>query len=274
MRRLFLCLFLSLSFAAISQDHEVLHYWDDYDFEDPYVFIEGDIMLNYFVHLKEAPYEISNESIYQTLDRASRNNQIFSLFIDTYRVYLMNPESLFCDYERYLAVAEYVIANERISQLKKSEFLLEKEIINTNKTGDIATDFVVTDKNGNPIELFNIKTDYVLVFFHNPNCGICIKTKEDLSNSEIINQMIDNGDLTVFVVCPYDEYELWNATDYPEKWLNGIDKEGRINEEKLYYFMESSSLYLLDKEKRVVKKDIRLDLLEDYLSDLLHHRQH
>lgn len=258
---------LSLSFAGISQNHEVLHYWDDYDFDDPYVFIEGDIMLNYFVQLKEVSYSVSNESIHQTLDKASRNNQIFSLFIDTYRVYLMNPESLFCDYEKYLAVAEYVITNERIPQSKKSEFLLEKEYILTNRIGDKASNFLVTEKNGNTIELYDIQSEFILLFFHNPNCGICVNTQKELINSAIINQMIDNGKLTVISVCPYNEYEQWGKNSYPDNWLNGFDREGRINKDKLYFFMESSSLYLLDKNKIVLKKDIRLDILERLLSN-------
>ena len=268
MRKTILCLLLSLSFTAISQNYEVIHYWDDYNFEDSRVFLEGNTMLEYFIKLKEVPYSVSNEAIFQTLDKASRNNQIFSLFIDTFRVYLMNPESLFCDYERYLAVIEFIISNDRISQSKKSDFLLEKEIIYTNRIGDAATNFVVWDKNNHPIELYDIQSQYTLLYFHNPNCGICVNTKEELSNSQTINHMIDDGVLTVFSVCPYDEYELWENSSYPEKWLNGFDKEGRINREKLYYFIESSSLYLLDHDKRVLKKDIRLDLLEEYLSNL------
>lgn len=246
----------------------ILQYWDNYDFEDPYIFLEGDLMLEYFVRLKDVPYSVSNESIFQTLSNASKSNLIFSLFIDAYRIYLMNPDSYFCDYERYLAVAEFVLANEKIPQSKKSDFLLEKEIILTNRIGDPATDFVVRDKNGNPIELYNTEADYVLLFFHNPNCGICVENKEMLSNSKIINKMIDEGKLKVFTVCPYDEYELWSNTEYPENWLNGFDKEGQINRNKLYYFIESSSLYLLDKNKRILKKDIRLELLEEYLFNL------
>lgn len=85
----------------------------------------------------------------------------------------------------------------------------------------------------------------------------------------IVNEMIDNGMLKVFAVCPYDEYESWICSDYPEKWLNGYDSGHQINQEHLYYFLESSSLYLLDKDKKVLKKDIRVDLLEEYLSNLM-----
>lgn len=279
-------LFLFVSFPSISQDfllpdipeimkekgnrleYFVLHYWDNYDFEDPYVFIEGDIMLNYFSCLREVSCDISNKSINQTLESASRSNQVFSLFIDAYRVYLFNPESFFCDYEKYLAVDEYVLDNVRISQNKKSAFELERIVIYTNRIGDVAADFLVADRNNNSIELYGIESEYTLIFFHNPNCSICSETKEKLSKSEVVRRMIDTGKLKVFAVCPYDEYDLWKATEYPEKWLSGYDMDGRINRENLYYFLESSSLYLLDCNKRVLKKDLRLDLLEEYLSEL------
>ena len=246
----------------------IIHYWDNYDFEDPYVFLEGDIMLNYFSCLREVSCKTSNTSIYQTLESASRNNQIFSLFIDAYRVYLFNPESFFCDYEKYLAVDEYVINNVRISQSKKREFELERKVITTNRIGNKATDFVVSDKDNNPIELYGIEAEYLLVFFHNPNCGICAETKEKLSKSEVVGKMIDAGKLKVFAVCPYDEYDLWKATEYPENWLSGYDKEQRINKDYLYYFLESSSIYLMDKDKNIIMKDARLDLLEAFLSEI------
>ena len=249
-------------------EYLVLHYWDNYDFEDPYVFLEGDIMLNYFSCLRIVSCQISNESIHQTLESASRSNQIFSLFIDTYRVYLFNPESYFCDYEKYFAVDEYVINNERITQSKKREFELERKVINSNRIGTTATDFVVTDKDNNPIELYEIEAEYLLVFFHNPNCGICAETKEKLSKSEVVGRMIDAGKLKVFAVCPYDEYDLWKAMEYPDNWLSGYDKEQRINREYLYYFLESSSIYLLDKDKNILMKDVRLDFLEAFLSEI------
>lgn len=286
MKKTLLLLLLLVSFSGISQvfvlpsipntiietndrlEYIVLHYWDNYDFEDPYVFIEGDIMLCYFAYLRKVPCHVSNESIRQSLEKASKNNLIFSLFIDTYRVYLFNPESFFCDYEKYLAVDEFVIGNNFISQNKKCEFELEKTIICTNRIGDIATNFATIDRNNNLIELYSIESEYLLVFFHNPNCGICSETKEKLEKSEIVSKMVETGKLKIFTVCPYDEYDLWKATEYQTNWLNGYDIDGQINKERLYYFLESSSLYLLDSNKRILKKDIRLDLLEEHLSIL------
>ena len=253
-------------------DYFTLHYWDHYDFEDPYVFLEGDIMLEYFIHLNKVSDSVSYASITQTLEKASKSNLIFSLFIDTYRVYLLNPESLFCNYDRYLAVADFVLNNDLISQNKKRAFELEKKIICMNRIGAKATDFTVVDRNDTPFRLYDIESEYLLVYFQNPDCNICAETKDKLSKSSVINRMIDSGTLTVFTVCPYDEYEKWISTDYPEKWLNGYDKEQRINKELLYYFFESSTLYLLDKDKTILMKDAKLESIENYFS--FQRRQH
>ena len=290
MRAAFLILLLCSSLTSISQtfvpplvpnglsnehgimDYFTLHYWDHYDFEDPYVFLEGDIMLEYFIHLNKVSDSVSYASITQTLEKASKSNLIFSLFIDTYRVYLLNPESLFCNYDRYLAVADFVLNNDLISQNKKRAFELEKKIICMNRIGAKATDFTVVDRNDTPFRLYDIESEYLLVYFQNPDCNICAETKDKLSKSSVINRMIDSGTLTVFTVCPYDEYEKWISTDYPEKWLNGYDKEQRINKELLYYFFESSTLYLLDKDKTILMKDAKLESIENYFS--FQRRQH
>lgn len=248
-----------------SHEYRLLHYWDDYDFEDTQIFVEGDVILNYFYLMRDVPLDISDESIINTLTRAAHKDQIFSLFIDTYRVYLMNPQSYYCDYERYLAVCEFVINDTSINKYAKYDFEFEKKIILKNRIGDKATNFSVFDKNDNIITLENIESEYVLVFFNNPDCNICMETKDSLVNSTIINSFIDSGRLKILFVCPYDEYDIWKATYYPDNWLNGFDKDQIINNEKLYYFLESSSIYLLDKDKRVLKKDIRVDMLEEYL---------
>ena len=249
-------------------EYLLLHYWDNYDFQNPDIFIDGDAALGYFTLMKDTSRETSDKAIKQTLEKASKSNRIFSLFIDTFRVYLMNPQSLYCDYERYLAVCEFVINNEEINEYAKLNFEYEKTIILTNRVGEKATNFKVFDKNGKAIELKDIESEYLLVLFNNPDCDICMKTKDNLANSEIVNSMIDSGILKVFAVCPYEQYDLWKATSYPEKWLDGYDKNQTINNEKLYFFFESSSIYLLDKDKKVLKKDIRFDLLESYLQDI------
>ncbi|MBR6092202.1 MAG: DUF5106 domain-containing protein [Bacteroidales bacterium] len=135
---------------------QLMHYWDNYSFQNPSIFVEGDVFLSYFCLLNAASYEVSDELIQTTLSKASNNEKIFSLFIDTYRIYLFNPESYFCDYERYLAVVDYVINDENINKYAKFDFILEKEIIEANRVGELATNFLVYDKIGNIIELHEI----------------------------------------------------------------------------------------------------------------------
>lgn len=269
MKKLLVLLLLLASLSGFAQnkspEYRLLHYWDYYDFENPQIFVEGDAILNYFYLMCAVPIEVSDESIRTTLEKASHKDQIFSLFIDTFRVYLFNPKSYYCDYERYLAVCEFVINDENINKYAKFDFELEKTIILTNRVGEKAAGFSVVDNNDNVIALDEIESEYLLLFFNNPNCSICMKTKNDIANSEIINSLVDSGRLKVFAICPYDEYDLWKITDYPDKWHNGFDKGQIINNEKLYYFLESSSIYILDKEKKVLKKDLRIDVLEEYL---------
>lgn len=160
MRNVLTFLLTVLLYTGMSQNKNVelqlMHYWDNYSFQNPSIFVEGDVFLSYFCLLNAASYEVSDELIQTTLSKASNNEKIFSLFIDTYRIYLFNPESYFCDYERYLAVVDYVINDENINKYAKFDFILEKEIIEANRVGELATNFLVYDKIGNIIELHEI----------------------------------------------------------------------------------------------------------------------
>ena len=53
---------------------------------------------------------------------------------------------------------------------------------------------------------------------------------------------------------------------YPEKWYNGFDPDLVIRGETLYNVRAIPSLYLLDREKKVLMKDVPEARLFEWLS--------
>ena len=55
--------------------------------------------------------------------------------------------------------------------------------------------------------------------------------------------------------------------DIPTSWINGYDKDGKAKG-SLYDFAAMPTLFLLDKDKRVLLKDVNLIIVERYLRSL------
>ena len=53
---------------------------------------------------------------------------------------------------------------------------------------------------------------------------------------------------------------------YPESWYNGFDPDFVLRNNDIYNIRAIPSLYLLDKEKNVLMKDVPENVLFNYLS--------
>ena len=51
----------------------------------------------------------------------------------------------------------------------------------------------------------------------------------------------------------------------PSNWIHAYDHTGRIRGEEIYDLKTSSTLYLLDKEKKVLLKDTKIEQIEQFL---------
>ena len=66
----------------------------------------------------------------------------------------------------------------------------------------------------------------------------------------------------MLAICVGEDRDLWNRSlkDLPTQWLTGFDM-GCIRQEERYLLPDMPMMYLLDGEKRVVKKEVSLHQL-------------
>ena len=89
-----------------------------------------------------------------------------------------------------------------------------------------------------------------------------------LKGDPMISGMIADGSLAVVNIYIDEDLQGWKdyMPVYPEEWYNGFDPDLVIRTENLYSVRAIPSLYLLDKEKRVIMKDAPEDRVFSYLS--------
>ena len=72
-----------------------------------------------------------------------------------------------------------------------------------------------------------------------------------------IVQLVHSGALAVVNVYIDEDISAWKAYEpvYPRTWVTGYEFAGIIREEQIYDVRAIPSLYLLDREYRIVMKD-------------------
>ena len=88
-----------------------------------------------------------------------------------------------------------------------------------------------------------------------------------MKQAPAINNEFAAGNLKILAVYPDEDKEEWerHLPDFPKEWINGYDKKLVIKEKNLYDLKAIPTLYLLDKDKKVLLKDATVAQIDQYL---------
>lgn len=171
----------------------------------------------------------------------------------------------------YMVVLKHASENYVLSAAEREKQRLLLEGAKKNMIGKVATDFdYVTPKDKTVHHLKDLKADYILVYFNNPDCESCEAVKERLAVNELINQLVNEKKLIVLGIYPYDDQKLWKKAKYPSMMINGWNQSRNIEYNELYDLPTLPCFYLLDKDYKVlIKNEGSLNKVEAKLKDLL-----
>ncbi len=262
------------SFISSPEDQTeyiVSHYWDRFDFSDTTLISLADITEQGFVDFVTILPSVSNgqanEAINSMLSKSHIADSImFSHFTGLADKYLYDPNSPFRNEEYYIAVLDYIMSSPKISETDKLRSIHLFDIAMKNRHGEIASDFKYNIKGGRSGTLSKLKSEYTILFFNNPDCGDCARVKSYLATSPKIVELVSNKDLTILSIYPDEDLKSWMDEEYPESWVNGYDLSQEINSNKLYDLKAIPTLYLLDKDKRVILKDSSVEHIYEWLN--------
>ena len=139
-----------------------------------------------------------------------------------------------------------------------------------NRTGQKAADFEFSDKNGNLRSLYGIEAECTLLFFSNPGCEACKSIIMTLESDPAVDRLISKRKLAVVNIYIDEDIASWYSymPIYPDNWYNGYDPNLIIRTDLLYNVRAIPSLYLLDRDKRVIMKDAPEPRVLSYIASL------
>ena len=86
---------------------------------------------------------------------------------------------------------------------------------------------------------------------------MCEHIRTEIVASPLLSEMIRQGKLKVLALYPDEDLTAWraHAPQMPSTWINAYDAGTYISKEGIYDLKAIPSMYLLDRDKRVLAKD-------------------
>ncbi len=252
-------------------DYLVRHYWENVDFADTTYLDHREVMeqawVDYIDIMKLVPEETAISAIKQMYKDAGKKKKVFFFFTDLAEKYLYDPNSPMRNEELYIPVLDAMLESSVLDDTEKILPKGRRELAEQNRLGRQAEDFTYTLVSGKSGTLYGVKADYTLLFINNPGCHACEEGIKELKQAPAINKEFEAGNLKILSVYPDEDKEEWerHLSDFPKEWINGYDKKLMIKEKNLYDLKAIPTLYLLDKNKKVLLKDAVVGQIEQYL---------
>ncbi len=245
------------------------HFWDNVDFSDDRLlrtpFIEqklNDFFKNVVIMM---PDSLTKEA-FKLCDMAKKNKYFFQYIVVYTTNYfetsqVMGMDRIFVNLaERYYLKNQCWWADstilakigERVTKLKP------------NLIGEIAPDLKMEDVNGMWQQLKYVKADYTILIFWEPNCGHC---KTEIPKLYEYYKAVRDSGIEVFAVFTQHEVEEWKKyiNDHHLDWINVWDRYNFTNFRNLYDVYSTPTIYILDKNKKIIAKRIGVEQIEKFI---------
>lgn len=260
------------------------HYWDNINFFDerlartPSVLFE-DRIDKYFKTLVYHNADSVNKEIDWMLGYASVSDEMtrFLLvkFINRYlKQQYMWEDAVFVHlFEKYFSQKEYSwLTPEGKKIITERAYNLMANIM-----GNPAENILLPDSTGTTRNLYEVKSPYTLVAFYDPNCGHCKEVLPKLDSMYRTKWKADS--LHIYAVAkevdasPAD-WKKFISNNHLEGWTHVFyskaEETSRINASipsysQLYDVQSFPTLYLLDRDKRIIAKKLTWEQINEIL---------
>ena len=221
----------------------------------------------YVQHLLAAAPEQARTMQDSLLRDAAQDSARWNRIVKLEELFLFDPNSPYRDEERYLPVVEHLLVSPLASEQQRMFAQWAAPRLSLNRLGTKAADFAFMSSDGRRHTLYQTvdarkpRPRLILLFFSNPGCPNCKEITEALTNDLTIAALMDSGELLVINTYPDEDLQAWldYLPNYPRQWVCGYDPDQVLNSHTVYWLRAIPSLYLLDDQLRVLRKDAPLE---------------
>lgn len=247
------------------------HFWDHYAFRDTTLIHRPGIseqafsdFISVFPHAKE---KVIKNATLRLMKQAESSPQMFFYFANLAEKYLYDANSPLHNEEWYIPFLQAILSSTVPTTIDKIRPQYQLEWALKNRTGNPATDFSYISSDGNLSSLYQTSGEYLLLIFYDPTCEHCHEITRKLQYSSCLQHQSQSHKLRILSIdTESGNTDLWKKgiRQFPTHWITGYDKNKKILNQGLYDLKAMPSLYLLDKNKKIILKDTSLPVLENF----------
>ncbi len=171
-------------------------------------------------------------------------------------------------------LAKNYFLNGKLKGFHSDDLTALKLFVEFNKNSLIGMDapeLKMESNNGDTVSLRGIKSDFILLYFYDDECSVC---KAEAPKIKAVLKEFSGVDISVYAVYVQSSKENWKADilkNYPVDSLAGHtwnfvwDPDMNSDYQRLYGVMSTPKIFLLDKDKKVVGRNLNAEALRDLL---------
>ena len=253
------------------------HYWDGLDLTDERFLRTPLFQRKLERYVKELTVQTADSLIKEgeSLIAKSKANKDVMLYIIYYFTSQYEQPKILGTDEVFLHMAEkyYLTGIMPLSDEAARDKVRERvNILKPLMNGRVLPAPTVSDTLKRPIDFMNIKSEYLVVFLYDPECGHCREATPKLKKFAEVHSK-DTKILAIAVDKSPEDWRKYIKEFGVQNWIHGYDFTFRTNYRQQYDVYSTPVVYVLDKDKKILARRMPVEQLDDYFQFLARQKQ-
>lgn len=264
-----------VSNRRLFQKYYLEHFFDNFAWNDPRIF-NTPIVANKLKEYCNMIYQVDRPEydslVVDALNRAKVNQTSYEYLFDELEHVLGSNISPYKVEHTYIAMLKDALQYPKLDENRERRYKRELGFIDKNHAGDTIPNFKMVLANGDTTSMYDIQSEYTLLYLQHPTCPTCHQVRNRMKDFDKLNKAIASGKLKVVMVYFEDDPKVWSnyikSREANPNYLQGWNYDQSIDDEDLFDTRTIPYMFLLDKDKVVIKKDLLVNEIEPYIEYL------
>jgi peroxiredoxin len=148
----------------------------------------------------------------------------------------------------------------------KNDLKDEIKFIKPNIIGKDAPMLYLVDTLMKPTVVQTLPADYLVLFFYDPDCGVCKKKTPVLKENYAAIKKLKGEVVAICTITETDKWKKYVKTN-ELNWVNLADPQYRSNFRMDYNVRSTPQVYIIDKDRKIVAKKLDVEQVVNFLEE-------